>query len=240
MLIPGLTAAFLVGSMGRRKADPFADIDVVLVYRTAAVKEAARHGWVALAEEMLPYVAAIVHRPADNPDHLIAVYANGAKFDLYFATQEELSPHPHYQSIRILRDSGGWAQELTTRSAALSLVERPTMSDQELAELDRQFWAGFWEVYRLTRRGEVDRPFPEYIKLMANVIVPLLAVLPADSEVAQALAAAKFSRQSERNLAMLPQLFTAYQNGRAAVVERLQLSFRPHEAVERELQRQFS
>lgn len=234
-LIPGLTAAFLVGSRGGRGAHADADFDVVMVYRSLTGKEAARYSWPTMAAELLPYVAAIVHQAASNPDHLIALFANGAKFDLYFYAEEEVSPHPRFQSIRILHDTASWAQDLTSRSAALTLIERPVISDQQLADLDRQFWTGIWEVARLTRRGEVDRPFPIFVDLLNKAIAPLLAVLPADAPVAQALAEINFSRQPVDNRAMVQQLIPRYQAARSAVVENLQLSFQPHEAVEREL-----
>ena len=107
----------------------------------------------------------------------------------------------------------------------------------QVEELDRRFWIGYWDIYRLTRRGEVDRPFGIYIRLLADAILPLTAVLPADHPAARQLVAAEFSRQADHNMRALRRLLNDYVTARAAVVEAHQLAFQPNDAVERELTR---
>ncbi|MDJ0756829.1 MAG: nucleotidyltransferase domain-containing protein [Ardenticatenaceae bacterium] len=233
----GLLAAFLSGSFGRRDADPYADVDVVLVYPSQAAKELARPNRESFAAEILPYVRAVVYQPPENPDHLVALYANGSKFDFSFLAQDEVQPHPAYQTIRILKDTGGWADNLMSRSAGISEIHSATLSEKRMAQLDRRFWADFWEVYRLTRRGEVDRPFPVFVRLLADILPPLLENLPPELPIAQQLTQINFSRQADHNLETLKLLVVNYREARDAVVQRLRLSFQPHSAVENELMR---
>ena len=115
-----LYACFLAGSFGRRDQDPYADLDVFLVYPSKAAQELAFLGRIELAESILPYVPAKTWENPRFPALMSTLYANGSKIDLTFAVRDELRPAPFFSQIAILKDTDDWAVEFARRSTLTS------------------------------------------------------------------------------------------------------------------------
>jgi hypothetical protein len=232
-----LIACFLSGSFGRRLEDDYSDLDVALVY---VDETARRHGWQQrreLVHAVMPYVPA----RSFDADHVrpyfhVALYSNGTKADYRFEAQELLQPSPWDRDIRIIKESGRWAEEYQAASTRLALPQ-PYLSVDELMALDNRFWVMLWDVLRLLKRGDVDKPFTIYLELLHFTLPPLLRVLPAEEPARQGLLMASYSQETAATARQLGRLLDAYLAARAAVVQRQCLLFMPDHAFENEMKR---
>lgn len=232
-----LAACWLGGSFGRKSADAFSDIDVCLVYADDDARAAAWRARRDFAQSVLAYVPA----KSFDADHIrpyfhIALYSNGAKADFRFESQTSLAANPWDADIHILKDTAGWAAAFQAACARLA-TPQPRLSSDELATLDNRFWVMWWDVYRQVQRGAPAKPFPEYLRLLASTLPPLLAALPPQDPAYAPLIAAHYSLDAVLTQEHLRRLLQAYQAARAAVIRRQQLAFTPSEAFERQIGR---
>lgn len=232
-----IVACFLSGSFGRRSEDDYSDLDIALVYTDEAARD---HGWQQrhdLVRAVMPYVPV---RSFDGthvrPYFHIALYSNGTKADYRFEAQELLQPSPWERDIRIIKDSGGWAERYQAESARLALPQ-PYLSAEELTTLDNRFWVMLWDVLRLLKRGDADKPFTIYLELLHFTLPLLLRVLPAEEPARRGLLTAAYSQDTATTAQGLGRLLDAYLAARAAVVQRERLLFTPDQAFENEMKR---
>jgi hypothetical protein len=232
-----LIACFLSGSFGRRLEDGYSDLDIALVYVDEAARERGwqqRRDWV---RAVMPYVPArsfdAVHV---RPYFHIALYSNGTKADYRFEAQELLQPNPWDRDIRMIKDSGRWVEDYQAASARLALPQ-PYLSADELMALDNRFWVMLWDVLRLLKRGDADKPFTIYLELLHFTLPTLLRVLPAEEPARQELLTASYSQDTTATAQQLGRLLDAYLAARAAVVQRQRLLFTPDQAFENEMKR---
>lgn len=234
---PAIRVCFLAGSYGQRTADDFSDLDVVLVFADAAARQTAWQERRDFAQSIMPYVA-VKSFDADHvrPFFHVALFSNGCKVDLRYETLEGLAPEPWHAQIRVLKESGDWAERHRAASAVQPLPQ-PRLTTAQLNALDDRFWVMFWDVLRLLKRGDVDKPFTVYLELLHFTVPPLLRVLPAGDPARRNLLEATFGRDPQATLRHLNGLLAAYLAARSAVVARHNLAFTPNRPFERELQR---
>lgn len=232
-----IESCFLVGSYGRRTEDAFSDLDVTLVFPDEATRVAAWERRKAFAQAVLPYVPARSF-DADESNHVhSALYSNGARVDYHYLARESATPDPAHREIRILKDSEGWAEQYQAEAARV-LPARSRVEAGTLEQIDNRFWVTFFEVYRLLLRGDTDRPFRVYVRLLARTLPPLLEALPPEDPAYQGLLAAYYDREDVRaTLAHLRELLDAYLAARSAVIRRHTVGFVPDSSFERGIQR---
>lgn len=232
-----IPVCFLAGSFGSRREDDYSDLDVVLVFAAETTREAAWAERRDFARSVLPYVPA----KSFDADHVrphfhVALYANGAKVDYLFETQQTLAPNPWHREIRILKDREGWAESHREASAQTAATQ-PRMEAAELEGLDDRFWVMFWDVYRQLLRGEREKPFPVYLELLHFTLPPLLQALPPEDAAYQGLLHAHYGRDTGVTLEHLGRLLEAYVAARSAVIRRHNVGFVPDNSFERSLRR---
>lgn len=238
MAEPDIRICFLAGSFGRRTNDDYSDLDVALVFADRASRELAWRERREFTQSIMPYVAV----KSFDADHVqtylhVALFSNGSKVDLRYETQDELEPNPRDAQIRILKDdSQGWGESYQAASARL-FVPQPRIGANALSRLDERFWVMFWDVLRLLKRGDADKPFATYLELLNSTFPPLLNALPAGDPARQGLIQANFSRDTRVTLSHMRPLLEAYLAARSAVVARHNLPFAPNRAFENELRR---
>jgi len=222
-----IVACFLAGSYGRKQHDGYSDLDVGLVFRDESRREAAWQDRSHFARSVLPYISAKSFDAIHVRPYLhIALYANGAKVDFRYETQESLEPNPWDRDLQILKDQDGWCERFSASSAARSYPQ-PQISTAELEKIDSRFWVMFWDALRLLLRGDHDKPFTIYMELLHFSLPPLLGVLPREHAARQRLLIADFTKDTRRTARHLSELLQAYIDARSAVVERLNLAFSP-------------
>ena len=232
-----ILTCFLSGSFGRRADDAFSDIDIALVYGSAAERDAAWAERREFVRAVMPYVAV----RSFDADHVrpylhIALYGNGTKADYRFETKESLPPSPIDREIRILKDDDRWAEQHQAESSRLAPAQ-PYISPADLTVLDDRFWIMLWDVLRLLRRGDTDKPFPIYLQLLYFTLPPLLAALPPEEPARAGLLRANFGGDRAAALRGLGDLLNAYLAARSAVIRRQNLVYPINTAFEGEVKR---
>lgn len=233
---PAIKACFLGGSYGRRAADPYADLDVALVFADETARAAAFADRHAFVRSVVPYVPA----KSFDADHIrpyfhIALYANGAKVDYRYETQTELQPNAWDREIRLLKDSDGWGAAFQA-AAPLETPRQPVPTAAELAALDNRFWVMFWDTWRQVQRGDMAKPFPVYVCLLTFSLPPLLGLLPPEASNHQALLKAVWDAPTTTS-AHLRALLDAYVAARTAVITRHHIPYSPDTTFESQLRR---
>lgn len=234
---PRVLVCFLSGSFGRRAEDAYSDVDVALVYADAAGRDAA---WAArrdFVKAVMPYVSvrsfdAVHVRPFLH----VALYSNGTKADYRFETVEALGPNPHDRELRILKDTDRWGEQYQAASSRLAPAQ-PYISPADLTALDDRFWVMLWDVLRLLKRGDTDKPFTVYLQLLDFTLPPLLAALPPEEPARAALLRVAYGDDAAATLRGLNDLLNAYLAARSAVIRRQNLVFPIQTAFEGEVRR---
>ena len=232
-----ILTCFLSGSFGRRADDAFSDVDIALVYGSAAERDAA---WA----ERREFVRAVhpsgtvrsYEAKHDSPFLHVVLYSNGTKADYRFETTDSLAPNPGDRELRVLKDTGRWAETFQAASSRLAPAQ-PYISPADLTILDDRFWVMFWDVLRLLKRGDTDKPFPVYLQLLTFTLPPLLAALPPEEPARAALLRANFGGDPAAALRGLGELLDAYLAARSAVIRRQNLVFPINTAFEGEVRR---
>ena len=234
---PAVRVCFLYGSFGRRANDAYSDVDIALVYADAAEREKAWAERREFVKAAMPYVAVRSFDAAHVRPYLhVALYSNGTKADFSFETMDDLSPTPKDRELRILKDSGGWGERHQAASSRLAPAQ-PYISPADLTDLDNRFWVMLWDALRLLRRGDADKPFATYMRLLYFTLPPLLEALPPEDPARQGLVRATYSRDVEATARGLGELLERYLAARAAVIRRQNLMFPIHTAFESEIRR---
>lgn len=235
---PTILACYLLGSFGRRTEDAYSDVDVNLIYANDATREAAWAQRRKLVNDVMPYVPVKSYDAMHVHPYLhITLYSNGTKADYLFDTQSAHGPSPYERELRILKDSDGWAEQHQAASARLA-IPQPYLSTAELAEIDDRFWGTTWDVLRMLKRGDVDKPFSFYLRLLNFTVPPFLQTLPPEDPAHQGLLRAFYSEDAQANARGVADLVDAYLAARSAVVRRQNLAFAPNTAFESEMRRQ--
>lgn len=235
--MPEVLLCFLAGSYGRRTADDFSDLDVVLVYPSDGDRDAAWRQRRDFARAIMPYVAARSFDAAHvRPFLHVALYANGSKVDFLFETAAALQPNPWHRDIRLLKDTDGRGEQYQAACAG-ALLAQPRLTSAELAALDSRFWVMYWDTLRVLLRGDHQKPFTVYLELMALTLPPLLRVLPPDDPAHQALLHASYGADTRATVRHLRQLLSAYLAARTAVMQRLDLHIDLDRGFESSIQR---
>jgi hypothetical protein len=233
-----LIACYLLGSFGRRTEDAFSDVDINLIYSDDVARDVAWAGRRKLISDVMPYVPVKSYDAAHRQPYLhVALYSNGTKADYLFDTRDGHAPNPYEREIRILKDTGGWAERHQAASARLA-IPLPYLSNEELAAIDDRFWGTAWDVLRMLKRGDTDKPFPFYLRLLNFTVPPLLETLPPEDPAYQGLLRASYSRDAAATARGVAELVDAYLAARSAVVRRQNLAFTPNTAFESEMRRQ--
>ena len=232
-----ILTCFLSGSFGRRADDAFSDVDIALVYGSAAERDAAWAGRREFARAVNPYVAV----RSFDADHVrpflhVVLYSNGTKADYRFETTDSLAPNPADRELRVLKDTRRWAETFQAASSRLAPAQ-PYISPADLTILDDRFWVMFWDVLRLLKRGDTDKPFPVYLQLLYFTLPPLLAALPPEEPARAALLRANFGGDGAAALRGLGELLDAYLAARSAVIRRQNLVYPINTAFEGEMRR---
>lgn len=237
MNAPEILVCFLSGSFGRREADPFSDMDVALVYGSAAARDGAWQQRRDFVQSIMPYVPAksfdAVHV---RPFFHVALYGNGSKVDYRFEVQSELAPSIWDQNLRLLKDTDNWGSSFEA-ACKRAPAPRPHLTLDELVALDDRFWVMYWDVLRVLLRGDYQKPFTVYLELLHFTLPPLLRVLAPTDPAHRALLVASYSEQVPVTRAHMQQLHRAYVAARTAVVQQLKLDFTPHHRFEEQMQR---
>lgn len=220
---PDIFACFLSGSYGRRANDPFSDLDVTLVYDDEYKRERGWRDRVQFAKSIMPYISlksfdAVHARPFLH----IVLFANGSKVDFRFEDKTTIEPDPGDGQIRILKDTGDWAEGYQARCKQLPFPQ-PTMGAQELSRLDSRFWVMLWEVLRLLARGDLQKALPIYLELLHFTIPSLLQVLPPDIPERSALVNVQFTQNRPLTAEHLQDLLEAYVAARGLIVAKFHL-----------------
>ena len=232
-----ILTCFLSGSFGRRADDAFSDVDIALVYGSAAERDAAWAERREFVRAVMPYVAVRAFDAEHVRPYLhVALYSNGAKADFRFETTDSLAPNPGDRELRVLKDTGRWAETFQAASSRLAPAQ-PYISPADLTILDDRFWVMFWDVLRLLKRGDTDKPFPVYLQLLTFTLPPLLAALPPEEPARAALLRANFGDDAAAALRGLGELLNAYVAARSAVIRRQNLVYPINTAFEGEMRR---
>ena len=228
---------FLSGSFGRRAEDAYSDVDIALVYGDAAGRDVAWAGRRDFVKAVMPYVAVRSFDAAHvRPFLHVALYSNGAKADFRFETMDGLTPNPWDRELRILKDSDRWGEMYQAASSRLA-PPQPYISPADLTALDDRFWVMFWDVLRLLKRGDTDKPFTIYLQLLDFTLPPLLAALPPEEPARRALLRASYGGDAAVTLRGMGELLNAYVAARAAVIRRQNLVYPLNTAFEGEVTR---
>jgi hypothetical protein len=166
----------------------------------------------------------------------VALYSNGAKADFSFETMDSRAPNPEDREVRILKDSDHWGERHQATSSRLA-PSQPYISPTDLAALDNRFWVMLWDALRLLKRGDSDKPFPTYLKLLYFTLPPLLEALPPEEPARRGLARATYSRDAAATAHGLGELLDAYLAARAAIIRRQNLVYPVNTAFESEIRR---
>lgn len=234
---PAVRVCYLYGSFGRRAEDAYSDVDIALVYEDATERDAAWAGRQEFVKAVMPYVAVRSFDAEHVRPHLhVALYSNGTKADFNFATLDGMSPDPIYREIRILKDSGQWAERHQAASARLAPAQS-YISPDKLTALDNRFWVMFWDALRLLERGDADKPFPTYLKLLYFTLPPLMEALPPEEPARRGLVRVTYDRDTAATARGMGDLLEAYLAARAAVIRRQNLMFPINTAFESEIRR---
>lgn len=234
---PAIQVCYLYGAFGRRAEDAYSDVDVALIYATPAEREVGWAGRREFVKGIMPYVAV---RSFDD-DHAVpflhtTLYSNGTKVDFNFETMETIAPHPLYRELRILKDSDHWAEQHQAASSRLAPAQ-PYISPSDLEALDDRFWVMCWDIVRLLKRGNADKPFPIYLQLLYFTLLPLLNALPPEEPARQRLIQATYSRDTVATAKGLSELLENYLTARATIIRRQNLVFPINTAFESEIKR---
>lgn len=232
-----IVACFLAGSYGRRTQDEYSDLDIALVFGSAAARDDAYAKRVDFVRSVLPYVPA----KSFDADHVrpyfhICLYSNGTKADFRYETVDALQPNPWDREINILKDTDEWAARYQAACARLPFPQ-PAITAAELEALDNRFWVMFWDTYRLLQRGDFGKPFPIYLQLFDLTLLRLLELLPPADPAHRALLRLSYSPDTQATAAHLREFMDAYLAARAAVVSRFRLLFNPNQAFENQIVR---
>ena len=231
-----IQSCFLTGSYGRRTEDAYSDVDVVLVYADAAARDVAWAGRREFVRAVMPYVSVRSFDDDLEPETHVALYSNGTKADYHFRSADNLPPAAGAREIRILKDKAGWAEAYQSASARRPL-EAAYLGSEELRLIDDRFWVMLWDIARRLKRGDADRPFAAYLKLLDATLPPLLAVLPPEEPARQALIHTVYIRDAAATLRELMGLLDAYVAARSAVIRRANMSFQVNAGFETEIRR---
>jgi predicted nucleotidyltransferase len=238
-----ILVCFLAGSYGRGLQDAYSDLDVALVFKGDAEREAAYARRRDFVRSILPYVPA----KSFDADHVrpflhIALYGNGAKVDYRYETKEGLQPNPWDRQIRILKDDKeGWGEKFQAAAGQLSpVIPKPTTTAQTLADLDNRFWVMYMDIYRQLLRGDHEKPFPVYLELLYFTVPQLLRLLPPDDPAHQGLIDVQYTPDTKVTLRHLRAVFEGYLEARSAVVRRHKLAFLADSAFENELKKRLN
>ena len=171
---PAIVACFLGGSFGRGADDDYSDLDVVLVFANEPGRDLAWEQRREFAQSVMPYVAMNAFDAQHiRPYLFVTLFSNGSKVDYRYEAADILRPGPWDGRIRILKDSGGWAENHQNSSSRLSWPA-PTIRGDELIAIDQRFWIMFWDVLRLLARGDSNKPFQVYLQLLSYSLPPFL------------------------------------------------------------------
>ncbi len=234
---PSVLVCFLSGSFGRRAEDVYSDVDITLVYSGDAPRELAWAGRQEFVKAVMPYVAV----RSFDADHAraylhVALYSNGTKADFNFQTMDGLAPRPQDRELRILKDTERWGEQHQTASSRLAPAQ-PYISPADLTELDNRFWIMLWNALRLLKRGDADKPFVIYLRLLNFTLPPLLGALPPEEPARQRLIHADYTRDTAATARGLGALLDNYLAARAAVIRRQNLVYPINTAFESEIKR---
>lgn len=232
-----IVAAWLCGSFGRNKPDPFSDIDVALVFDSAQARDRAWAQRETFCTNMLAYVPA---KSIDNPkdiDSYLVLYGNGTLVDFRYLNKRDLRPNWLDSEIRILKDDVERTAEQIQAASQGYTKSVKRVSSAELSQLDNHFYILFWDAYRRARRGTPAGGIGDYLQLISAVLPPLLDALPKQSAARNQLIDLQYSLDAARTLSHLRQLVTAYRAARSEVVGLNRIDFRPNAAFEREIDR---
>ena len=224
----GIVVCLLGGSFGRRAADGYADLNVLLGFDGPAGRQQAWEARTAFAASVLPYVACTAR---DEQEGLRALYGNGALVTYAYHLASDLRD---LGGVRVLKAPAGWPEPDPTPAPAAAL---PPPTSQTLADLDAAFWPTFWNILRRTLRGENERPFPAYVQLLHDALPPLLDWLPAGHPLRTDLIQRRYGTDAAGNAAELQRLLTSYRQARDAVIAVHRLDYRPDPRLENELLR---
>jgi len=234
---PQVLVCFLSGSFGRRVEDAYSDVDVALVYAGAAERDIAWATRRDFIKAVMPYVSV---RSFDathvRPFLHVTLYSNGTKADYRFETMDALEPNPHDRELRILKDSDRWGEQYQLASSRLA-PSQPYISPADLTALDDRFWVMLWDVLRLLKRGDTDKPFTVYLQLLDFTLPPLLAALPLEEPARAALLHVAYGSDAAETLRGLSDMLSAYLAARSAVIRRQNLVFPIQTAFEGEVRR---
>lgn len=234
----GIKVCFLSGSFGRRSNDGYSDIDVALVFESAAERDELYGRRQAFAESVMTYIPVkgfdAVHV---RPYFYVSLYSNGTKVDYRYELMDELEPNHWDRDIRILKDTGGWGEQFSAASQRSPMPPPPLIELTQLEELDNRFWVMFWDVFRQVKRGDYDKPFSVYLEMTSFTLPVLFYLLPSDDPAYQNLIEATYSRDTKQTLAHLRGLLEAYVAARSAVIRRHRLTFTPNSSFEAEIRK---
>lgn len=234
---PAIVAAWLGGSYGRNQPDPFSDLDITLVFLDDAARDRAWTHRADFCQNILAYVAA---KSQDHPlyDYRHNVlYANGTLADVGFCSANSLEPRHQDSDIKILKDSADKIAELQQMQSATLGNRRIVVRSADLKSLDDAFWIQFWDVYRVVRRGDTQKPFIDYVRLLADTLPNLIAWLLPNSPERQQLINLQYTLDPLATRAHLQSLVFAYRAARAAIIKQNRLDFQLNGAFEREIER---
>lgn len=233
---PTIHTCFLSGSFGRRTSDDYSDLDVALVFDTAAARDAAYGRRREFAESIMTYLPAKGF-DADHvrPNFYVVLYSNGTKADFRYETADELQPNHWDRDIRILKDSSGWGAEFAAASQRSPIPPPALISVNQLEELDNRFWVMFWDTFRQVQRGDYDKPFRVYLEMTSFTLPTFFYLLPEDEPAYQNLINVFFNKDTKQTLNHLRQLLDAYVAARTAVVRRHRLTFAPNSSFEQSI-----
>lgn len=234
---PAVVACFLYGDYGRRVDDPYSDVDIALIYDGDEDRDSAWAGRREIVKAVMPYVAVRSFDASHVMPFLhVALYSNGTKADFRFETIDGLSPDSIFRELRILKDRQGWSERFQAASSRLAPAQ-PYISPGELTDLDNRFWVMFWNVLRLLKRNDTNKPFVGYLRLIYFSLPPLLDALPPEEPARRALMRVTYSDNIGETLRGMSDLLEAYLAARAAVIRRQNLVFPINTAFESEIRR---
>lgn len=232
-----IEGCWLGGSFGRNGADGYSDVDITLLFSDDASRDHAWKTRQTFCQSLLVYVPAKSMDIKETPYHHVTLYSNGTLADFFYASRETVQPNARYGQIKILKDTADqWVAQFQQRCVFLSPLA-PSISAEQLRQIDDQFWIDFWDVYRHLLRGNPEKSFASYLQLMANSLPPLLALLPTDHTAYRNLVNLHYSLNVPTTIAHCKALFQNYRAARTAIVERLKLSYTADQAFERSLEK---
>ncbi|MCO5194191.1 MAG: nucleotidyltransferase domain-containing protein [Anaerolineae bacterium] len=227
----------LSGSFGRNTADPYSDVDIVLVFDSDEARERAWANRRDFTHSVLAYVPAKSFDAAHiRPYFHIVLFSNGTKADFRYETPASLQPNGWDSELKILKDTSNWAAGFLQAAAGMGKTQ-PVISGRDLTALDERFWVMFWDVYRQVRRGDTVKPFGEYLNLLAATLPTLMQLLPPDDAAHRELVNLRYTLEADATLEHMRRLLSAYQLARTAVVNRYRIAYIADGAFERSVER---